>query len=207
MYSNKCTGSSIVLYRPRDRGGINRSNKPGWKIETSIRIATLFVSGERGGIRRRLMMQSATKRGEKGERGGGSLHEISGGRAGGVLYATRVISRSPTNLIPCPATRYTRWSASVNCRCWNFPEIPPSSWFRNGFVVEWTKKLRKKNGVRFLESERRRQSFECDEIFDFCAREGNIAEFKWECRWKCGVAYLKADVFSLETISKLIQSF
>lgn len=113
----------------------------------------------------------------------------------------------PTNLIPCPATRYTRWSASVNCRCWNFPEIPPSSWFRNGFVVEWTKKLRKKNGVRFLESERRRQSFECDEIFDFCAREGNIAEFKWECRWKCGVAYLKADVFSLETISKLIQSF
>lgn len=96
MYSNKCTGSSIVLYRPRDRGGINRSNKPGWKIETSIRIATLFVSGERGGIRRRLMMQSATKRGEKGERGGGSLHEISGGRSGGVLYATRVISRSPS---------------------------------------------------------------------------------------------------------------
>lgn len=71
MYSNKCSG---ILYRPRDRG-INRSNKPGWKIETSIRIATLFVSGERGGIRRRLMMQSATKRGEKGEarRGGDSF--------------------------------------------------------------------------------------------------------------------------------------
>lgn len=107
MYSNKCSGTSIVLYRPRDRG-INRSNKPGWKIETSIRIATLFVSGERGGIRRRLMMQSATKRGEKGEarRGGGSFQRDFW-RTRKWRPLLRNVSRLPLSInesyIPCPA--------------------------------------------------------------------------------------------------------
>lgn len=214
MYSNKCSGTSIVLYRPRDRG-INRSNKPGWKIETSIRIATLFVSGERGGIRRRLMMQSATKRGEKGEarRGGGSFPTRFLADEEVASSTTQRESSSPLHqriLYPLSRTRYTRRSASVNRRCWNSPEIPPSSWFRSGFLAEWTKKAWKKNGACvFWESKRRRQSFECDEIFDFCTRQGNIS---WSLNESVdeNVAQYKRRVsksrciLSLETISKLI---
>lgn len=113
-------------------------------------------------------------------------------------------------LYPLSRTRYTRRSASVNCRCWNSPEIPPSSWFRSGFLAEWTKKAWKKNGACvFWESKRRRQSFECDEIFDFCTREGNISWSLNEsvdenvAQYKHRVSKSRC-ILSLETISKLI---
>lgn len=136
-------------------------------------------------------------------------NEISGGRGSGVLYYASFPLHQRI-LYPLSRTRYTRRSASVNRRCWNSPEIPPSSWFRSGFLAEWTKKAWKKNGACvFWESKRRRQSFECDEIFDFCTRQGNIS---WSLNESVdeNVAQYKRRVsksrciLSLETISKLI---